>query len=87
MSGSPTTGSETVSDQNANASPCPGFVWIGQPFDTCDRCGQPAWEHAGIERVVGGGPFGLRFKVVPWAEGELARIRGSWDWDWERDGE
>ena len=26
-------------------APCPAFVWIGQPFGSCDECGKPYWEH------------------------------------------
>jgi len=28
---------------------CPGFVWIGQSFYHCDRCGADLLEHAGLE--------------------------------------
>lgn len=24
---------------------CPGFAWIGQPFNWCDNCSEPYWEH------------------------------------------
>lgn len=24
---------------------CYGFEWIGQPFTSCDNCGQPYWLH------------------------------------------
>jgi hypothetical protein len=58
---------------------CQGFVWIGQPFTTCDRCGQPAWEHAGEEvPVEGAGPFDNRRTVRPWKPGQADAIRAKW---------
>jgi hypothetical protein len=55
---------------------------MGQPFNFCDRCGQPAWEHEGLERVQGSGPFDTTLEIVPWARGELERIRAKWDPDY-----
>lgn len=58
---------------------CEGFQWIGQPFTSCDRCGQPAWEHAGEEvPVEGAGPFDNRRTVRPWKPGEADAIRAKW---------
>jgi hypothetical protein len=58
---------------------CQGFVWIGQSFATCDRCGQPAWEHAGRDAPVpDAGPFDTRRRVIPWEPGEADRIRAKW---------
>lgn len=25
--------------------PCETFHWVGQAFSSCDRCGEPYWEH------------------------------------------
>jgi hypothetical protein len=59
---------------------CEGFVWIGQPFTTCERCGQPAWEHAGEEVPADdAGPFDMRRTVRPWNPGQADRIRARWD--------
>ena len=52
------------------------FSWIGQPFDTCDECGRPAWEHAGIETAPLT-PFGA-MTWRPWREGEAEAIRERW---------
>lgn len=58
---------------------CEGFRWIGQSFATCDRCGQPAWDHAGEEvPVEGAGPFDTRRTVRPWKPGEADAIRAKW---------
>lgn len=58
---------------------CEGFVWIGQPFTSCDRCGQPAWDHAGQDVAVeGAGPFDTGRTVQPWAPGEADAIRAKW---------
>ena len=58
---------------------CEGFQWIGQPFTTCDRCGQPAWDHVGQDVPVdGAGPFDTRRTVRPWELGEADRIRAKW---------
>jgi hypothetical protein len=59
--------------------PCEGFRWIGQPITSCDRCGRPAWEHAGEERLRKGAalPFGTGedpFEIRPWA----ATVLASW---------
>ncbi|SOD80065.1 hypothetical protein SAMN06272781_6850 [Streptomyces sp. 1222.2] len=64
----------------AEAPPvCEGFVWIGQSFATCDRCGQPAWDHAGEEvPVEDAGPFDTRRTVRPWKPGQAAAIRAKW---------
>ncbi|MGW5175864.1 hypothetical protein ACWERY_16070 [Streptomyces sp. NPDC004082] len=58
---------------------CEGFVWIGQSFATCDRCGQPAWDHAGRDAPVEGAVlFDTRRTVIPWEPGEADRIRAKW---------
>lgn len=73
---------ETATDDTdqTDASPvCEGFVWIGQSFATCDRCGQPAWEHVGEEiPVEGSDPFDNRWTVRPWEPGQADRIRAKW---------
>jgi len=68
------------SETEGQAPPvCQGFVWIGQSFATCDRCGQPAWEHAGEEvPVEGAGPFDNRRTVRPWKPGQADAIRAKW---------
>ncbi|MGE9282302.1 hypothetical protein ACP4B2_27660 [Streptomyces rochei] len=59
---------------------CEGFVWIGQSFATCDRCGQPAWEHDGQDVAVeGAGPFDPRRTVRPWEPGQADAIRAKWE--------
>lgn len=51
-------------------TPCvDGFHWLGQSFATCDLCGQPAWEHAGMHT-----PAGLQ----PWKDGEAEACRAKW---------
>jgi len=58
---------------------CEGFQWIGQSFAICDRCGQPAWDHAGQDVAVeGAGPFDNRRTVRPWGPGEADAIRAKW---------
>lgn len=58
---------------------CEGFRWIGQSFATCDRCGQPAWDHVGEEiSAEGAGPFDNRWTVRPWEPGQADRIRAKW---------
>ncbi len=56
-----------------------GFVWLGQPFTSCDRCGQPAWEHTGIDvpdpDLFSDAPGGVR----PWLPGEADAIRRKWE--------
>ncbi|NUU26026.1 MAG: hypothetical protein HOV68_31685 [Streptomycetaceae bacterium] len=59
---------------------CEGFVWIGQSLATCDRCGQPAWDHTGEEvPVEGAAPFDNRRTVRPWEPGQADRIRAKWE--------
>ncbi|MDX3759305.1 hypothetical protein [Streptomyces sp. AK02-04a] len=67
-------------ETQAEPSPvCQGFQWIGQSFATCDRCGQPAWEHAGEDVAVeGAGPFDNRRTVRPWKPGQADAIRAKW---------
>ena len=58
---------------------CEGFQWIGQSFATCDRCGQPAWNHTGQDvPVKGAGLFDHRRTVRPWEPGEADAIRAKW---------
>lgn len=69
--------------QDANAVACPeGFHWIGQPFTHCDRCGLPAWDHAGnatkprpTSPFDDEGPWALE----PWGPGEAEACRRKWD--------
>ncbi|MFJ2004786.1 hypothetical protein [Streptomyces chartreusis] len=70
------SGTQPSTDQDVV---CEGFVWIGQPFTSCDRCGQPAWEHDGADVAVeGAGPFDTRRTVRPWGPGEADAIRAKW---------
>lgn len=60
---------------------CRGFRWVGQSFASCDRCGRPAWEHQGEERVREGATVLLgddAFEVRPWKPGEAEAIRAKW---------
>jgi hypothetical protein len=58
---------------------CQGFQWIGQSFATCDRCGQPAWDHAGEEVVAEwASAFLARRTVRPWKPGQADAIRAKW---------
>lgn len=71
-------GQEAPAEPNPPA--CEGFVWIGQPFTTCDRCGRPAWEHAALEVAPpGAGPFDHARELRPWAPGETDKIRAKWE--------
>jgi hypothetical protein len=56
--------------------PCPeGFHWIGQRWDSCDGCGLPATEHAGMAMPAGGSPFGgCRWRLDPWRPGEVGYV-------------
>jgi hypothetical protein len=55
---------------------CYAFEWIGQPFNFCDRCGKPYWEHThevrGQRRDGARMPFGHRFHKVISKEEALA---------------
>lgn len=61
---------------------CPGFLWIGQSFATCDGCGKPAWEHAGEMRLREGaalfGGSGADWELRPWKPGEAEAIKRKW---------
>ncbi len=37
--------------------PCFGFAWIGQPFYSCDNCGNPFWVHTHEDRFRNGRRF------------------------------
>lgn len=62
--------------------PCPeGFHFIGQPLSSCDRCGLPAWEHAGIAEPAR--PLESPFDDVvlalrPWRAGEREAVQRRW---------
>jgi hypothetical protein len=63
-------------------TPCAeGFYWIGQSFATCDQCGLPAWEHAGMAEPDGDNPFGggRGFHLRPWKPGEAEACRRKWE--------
>lgn len=45
-------------ESRASMTVCRGFVWIGQSWERCDRCGEPAKAHKGIEEPCRDhGPF------------------------------
>jgi hypothetical protein len=70
---------ETQAEPTELPPVCEGFQWIGQSFATCDRCGQPAWDHAGEDVAAeGAGPFDNRRTVRPWKPGEADAIRAKW---------
>ncbi|MFE9127054.1 hypothetical protein ACFYOF_16815 [Streptomyces sp. NPDC007148] len=74
------TGQRTTDAVVAQDPVCQGFVWIGQSFATCDRCGQPAWDHEGEEVPAdGAGLLDDRRAVRPWKPGQADRIRAKWD--------
>ena len=61
-----------------------GFHWIGQSFASCENCGKPAWEHAGMHAL--GDPAANPFaeggwRLEPWQPGEAERIKAKWDPD------
>jgi len=60
--------------------PCEnGFHWIGQPFTSCDQCGLPAWEHAGMAvPAEGSNMFDAEFVLKPWKPGEADAIKQRW---------
>jgi hypothetical protein len=65
-------------------TPCSnGFHWIGQSFAWCDRCGLPAWEHAGMAKLPdGASPFGnAEFILDPWKPGQAEACRQKWEPD------
>lgn len=47
---------------------CNSFKWIGQPLESCDDCGQPAWLHDYEEH---------RGKSTPWSTKMIAAWMGS----------
>jgi hypothetical protein len=59
---------------------CPAFRWIGQPFSSCEQCGQPFWEHThevrGIPRVS---PFSMRERHVVLTKTQRDNCRAMWD--------
>lgn len=71
----------TDTHEETRSPVCEGFRWIGQSFATCDRCGQPAWDHDGEEvrvPVEGAGPFDGEWTVRPWKPGQADAIRAKW---------
>jgi hypothetical protein len=43
---------------------CFGFEWIGQPFSSCDNCGNPYWVHSHEARQAKGKRFGHQVRVI-----------------------
>lgn len=71
---------EAPQPETRAAEVCEGFQWIGQSFATCDRCGQPAWEHDGEDvPVEGAGPFDTRRTARPWKPGQADAMRAKWE--------
>lgn len=44
---------------------CKGFVWVGQPMETCERCGEDIADHDGISQVQ---PGDQADKTIPFDE-------------------
>lgn len=63
----------------ARPTACGGFVWIGQPFTSCDRCGQPAWEHQGLDQPPDDPFSDAPSTVRSWKPGEAEAIRSKWE--------
>lgn len=59
------------------AAKCRWFVWVGQPWTSCEVCGRPAWDHDG-EAVPDGQPF-TRLIGKPWRDGEADRMRARFE--------
>lgn len=59
------------------AASCRWFVWVGQPWTSCEVCGRPAWDHDG-EPVPDGYPI-TRLVGRPWRDGEADRIRARFE--------
>jgi hypothetical protein len=56
-------------------APCSAFRWIGQTWASCDRCGEPAWEHDFIEKSdTNSPPFDDPGVPKPWD----AKLIGEW---------
>jgi hypothetical protein len=61
---------------------CRGFHWIGQSFATCDKCGEPAWDHDGEMRRRDEAVFSFQdedWEVRPWKPGEADAIKRKWE--------
>lgn len=63
--------------------PCPeGYHWIGQSFRYCDKCGLPAWEHAGYAGLPeNADPFDgddQSWTLKPWKPGEREAVFRNW---------
>jgi hypothetical protein len=77
---------EERSTQPSPEVPCPeGYHWIGQSFRYCDKCGLPAWEHAGRaalpEKVSTDYLFGdsdPAWVLKPWKPGEREACFRKW---------
>lgn len=78
--------SQTPASVPAPKPPCTGFHWIGQPFYSCDNCGRPAWDHAGMHTFDGiVGPFDRDpGRTEPWKPGEADAIRAKWEPGWHQ---
>ncbi|GAA0918621.1 hypothetical protein [Nonomuraea longicatena] len=71
---------DAVVVESAEPERCEWFVWVGQPYSACDRCGGPAWEHRGQETHMKGGPSGAAEPARrPWAPGMADHIRKKWE--------
>ena len=59
---------------------CKGFQWVGQTFASCDRCGQPYWEHTHDSRMREG-PGVLDadpWEYVPITDEQKAACKARW---------
>lgn len=58
---------------------CPAFRWIGQPFSSCEQCGQPFWEHTHeVGPAEGSGIFSVRERHVFVPPALRQRVRAKW---------
>lgn len=65
-------------DEPGDDDPCRGFVWIGQPMTSCDRCERPAWEHEGLDTPPDDPFSDAPSTVRPWGPEEAEAIRRKW---------
>jgi len=57
---------------------CEGFQWIGQTLASCDRCGQPYWEHTHEEVPAEDQAFGGTWKLVPIPPEKARAVMEKW---------
>ncbi|HET9893745.1 MAG TPA: hypothetical protein VFQ44_02315 [Streptosporangiaceae bacterium] len=67
--------------KSLTAKPCPGFQWIGQLLNHCDRCGLPYWEHTHEAKFdeSAGSFLNPAEKLVPITAEQAAAVKKKWD--------